>query len=147
MIERLHLQNYIPSLYVAPSNAATAALAAIGTFAIMKIVLALSRRKLCQLSEEQAQHTWAEILKKTLASTSTLAIIATALLVGLAVLDLPAPWNERVKHLWFVGLGAQVALYLHRALGIAAVHYFRRHGTRDQSETVAHTLVVWALQT
>jgi small-conductance mechanosensitive channel len=147
MIERFNLPAYVPSIEVDPANAALAAGAAVASFTILKVLLALSRRKLCEMSEEQAGHTWAEILKKTLASTSTFAVIATSLLIGLAVLDLPPPWNERVKHLWFIGLGVQLAMYLHRAIGIAATHYFRRHGTRDESETVAHTLVIWALQT
>jgi small-conductance mechanosensitive channel len=147
MIERINLPSWAPTIHIDPANAAMAAFAAIASFTVLKVLLALSRRKLCEMSEEQASHTWAEILKKTLASTSTFAVIATSLLIGLAVLNLPAPWNERVKHLWFIGLGVQVAMYLHRAIGIAATHYFRRHGSADDSETVAHTLVIWALQT
>ncbi len=118
---------------------------ALASFTILKIVLALSRRKLCRMTEEQAGHAWPEILKRTLASTSNLAILATSLLIGLAVLSLPPPWNERVKHLWFIGLGVQVALYLHRAVEISAKHYFKRN-RQQESETVAHTLVIWGLQ-
>jgi hypothetical protein len=36
------------------------------------------------------------------------------------VLDLPAPWALRVDHLWFITLGAQLALYLHRAIAVTA---------------------------
>ncbi len=118
---------------------------ALASFTILKVMLALSRRKLCRMTEEQAGHAWPEILKRTLASTSTMAIVATSLLIGLAVLSLPPPWNERVKHLWFIGLGVQVALYLHRAVEISATHYFKRHSSAE-SETVAHTLVIWGLQ-
>ena len=148
MVERFNLTAYLPALAIEPANAMLAAAAALASFILLRGVLYLSRRKLCRMSEEESSHAWAEILKKTLASTSTFAVVATSLLIGLAVLDLPAPWNERVKHLWFIGLGAQVALYLHRAIGIAATHYFRRHAhSADESETVAHTLVIWALQT
>ncbi|MES2258217.1 MAG: mechanosensitive ion channel family protein [Pseudomonadota bacterium] len=121
--------------------------ATIASFAVLRLLLTLSRRKLSRMSEEQSHHAWVEIFKRTLASTSMLAVVVTSLLVGLAVLSLPSPWDERVKHLWFIGLGAQIALYIHRAVAIAAKHYFLRHAQpADESETVAHTLVIWSLQ-
>ncbi len=148
MADRFHLPTLLSTYEIDPVNAAVAASAAVASFTILKVVLALIRRKLCRMSEEDASHTWAEIMKKTLASTSTIAVIATSLLIGLAVLNLPSPWNERVKHLWFIGLGIQLAMYLHRAVGIAALHYFRKHAQQgSESESVAHTLVIWALQT
>ena len=147
MTEHFNLRSYFPFSELDPANAMLALGAAIAFFVMLKVLLALARRKLCRLTDEEAGHTWAEILKKTLASTSNFAIVVTSLLVGLAVLSLPPPWNERVKHLWFIGLGAQVALYLHRAVAIAATHYFHRRGRgQAESETVAHTLVIWGLQ-
>ena len=145
MAEQFNLRTYFHNVDIDPANLLAALTAAILSFTILKVLLALSRRKLCRMSDEQAGHAWPEILKHTLASTSNLAIIATALLIGLAVLSLPPPWNERVKHLWFIGLGVQVAMYLHRAIEISATHYFRRH-SQVESETVAHTLVIWGLQ-
>lgn len=147
MLERLNINTYLPTFQIDPVNAATAALVAVISFVVLKTLLGLARSQLARLSEERAHHAWAEILKKTLASTSTPAVVVTALLIGLAVLELPSPWDERVKHLWFIGFGVQVAIYLHRAIGIAALHYFRsRNRQRAQTETVAHTLVIWALQ-
>jgi small-conductance mechanosensitive channel len=54
-----------------------------------------------------------------------------------------------VRHLWFITLGAQLALWLHRALAVTARRYFRLHGHggEDEQVTVAHTLVIWVLQT
>ena len=145
MADQFTFRNYFPAVEIAPANLIAALAAAVLSFTILKLLLALSRRKLCRMTEEQAGHAWPEILKRTLASTSTLALVATSLLIGLAVLSLPPPWNERVKHLWFIGLGIQLALYLHRAIAISAKHYFKRH-RQDESETVAHTLVIWGLQ-
>jgi small-conductance mechanosensitive channel len=145
MTDHFTLSPFFRSFVFDTSNLLAALAAALVSFTILKVLLALSRRKLHRMSEEQAGHAWPEILKRTLASTSTLAIVATSLLIGLAVLALPPPWNERVKHLWFIGLGVQVALYLHRAIEISATHYFKRH-RRQASDTVAHTLVIWALQ-
>jgi small-conductance mechanosensitive channel len=64
------------------------------------------------------------------------------------VLDLPPPWDQRINHLWFITLGAQLALWLHRAIGVTARRYFRVHGKNKENEqvTVAHTLMIWALQ-
>ncbi|SHG63366.1 mechanosensitive ion channel family protein [Massilia sp. CF038] len=148
MLARLPIRTYLPPVNIDLANAALALGAAIASFILLKLCLVFIRRKLCQLSEDQAGHAWAQILKKTLGSTSTIALAATSLLIGLALLDLPAPWNERVKHLWFIGLGVQIALYLHRGIAVATKSYFARHAsTRGESETVAHTLIIWALQT
>ena len=145
MADQFNLRTYFHTVELDTAIMLAGLAAAILSFTILKVVLALTRRKLCRLSEEQAGHAWPEILKRTLASTSTLAIVATSLLIGLAVLSLPPPWNERVKHLWFIGLGVQVALYLHRAVEISATHYFKRR-QQGETETVAHTLVIWGLQ-
>ncbi len=72
----------------------------------------------------------------------------TAVLIGLSVLDLPAPWDTRVRHLWFLTLGAQLALYIDRAISVGAQRYFRNHAVDpDAPATVAHTLMVWAIKT
>ena len=145
MADQFNFRSYFQTVDIDVANLLAALTAAVISFTILKVLLVLSRRKLCRMSEEQSGHAWADILKHTLASTSMLAIVATSLLIGLAVLSLPPPWNERVKHLWFIGIGVQIALYLHRAIQISATHYFRRH-RQQESETVAHTLVIWGIQ-
>ncbi|MFP5394159.1 MAG: mechanosensitive ion channel family protein, partial [Gammaproteobacteria bacterium] len=66
----------------------------------------------------------------------------------LALLELPSPWDVRVRHLWFIGIGIQIALYLHRAVGVGVMRYFRVHASHHGSsaDSVAHTLLVWAVQ-
>jgi len=88
------------------------------------------------------------VLRHTLARTSKFAIFATSVLIGVSVLDLPPPWDARVGHLWFITLGAQLALWLHRAIDVTAHRYFQLHGKglEDEQVTVAHTLVIWAMQ-
>lgn len=148
MFEKFSLSSFFSTYEFFPVNAGLAAIATIATYATLHALVAFFRKRLCRLSDERANATWAEILKQTLASTSNIAIGATALLVGLSLLTLPHPWDERVRHLWFIGLGAQIAIYMHRAIAIGAQHYFRsrtQHG--GDSLTVAHTLVIWGLQT
>lgn len=83
--------------------------------------VALFRRRLCELSDDgQADRPAAELLKATLARTSNIAVVVTSLLIGLTVLDLAPPWDERLRHLWFIALGAQLALYLDRAVSVGA---------------------------
>jgi small-conductance mechanosensitive channel len=145
----LDIRGVISSLHVTLPNALFALGAAVASFIIIHGALVLIRRRLSKLKEERAHRPIAEVLKQTLARTSNLAIGATALLIGLSVLDLPAPWDERVRHLWFITLGAQVALWLHRAVAVTARRYFRLHGhgSEDEQVTVAHTLVIWVLRT
>ena len=130
------------------TNAAFAIGAAIVSFVALHGAVALFRRRLNALSGERAHKPIVDVLRHTLGRTSGLAIFATSLLIGLSVLDLPPPWDVRVGHLWFVTLGAQLALWLHRAIAVTARRYFRIHGRGKENEqvTVAHTLMIWALQ-
>jgi small-conductance mechanosensitive channel len=130
------------------TNAAVALGAAVLSFIAIHGAVALFRRRLNALSGERAQRPIVEVLRHTLARTSNLAVLATSLLIGVSFLDLGPPWELRVAHLWFVTLGAQLALYLHRAIDVTARRYFRVHGKglEDDQVTVAHTLMIWALQ-
>src|SRR5450830_652566 len=122
---------------------------AIISFIVLHALVRLFRRRLDQLSENgRADRPAAELLKATLARTSNFAVLVTALLIGLTVLDLDPKWDERLRHLWFIALGFQIALYLDRAVSVVARRYFRRHGEApDAPATVAHTLVIWAIKT
>ncbi|MDQ1815256.1 mechanosensitive ion channel family protein [Massilia sp. CCM 9210] len=138
-----------PLIGIAPVNWLFASAVAIGSYVIMHGAVVLFRRHLARLSEQgRADRPAAELLKATLARTSKLALMVTALLLGLTVLDLGAPWDDRVRHLWFIALGAQLALYLDRALSVGAQRYFRsRASAPDAPATVANTLMVWVLKT
>lgn len=134
-----------------PTNAILAASAALASYVLMRTALSLCRKRLARLSEHSAHKPFAEVLQKTLASTSKLTVLATAVLLGVALLELPSPWDQRARHLWFIGIGLQLALYLHEAIGIGVKRYFRSHsaspGTAlDTTDSVAHTLVMWAFQ-
>ncbi|NHZ78538.1 mechanosensitive ion channel [Massilia sp. CCM 8695] len=138
-----------PLAGIAPSNWLLASAVAVGSYVILHGAVMLFRRHLATLSEQgRADRPAAELLKATLARTSKLALMVTALLFGLTVLDLGAPWDERVRHLWFIALGAQLALYLDRALSVGAQRYFRsRASAPDAPAAVANTLMVWVLKT
>jgi small-conductance mechanosensitive channel len=145
----LDIRGFVTSLDISLTNAMFALGAAVVSFIVIHSLLAMFRKRLGEMSDERAQRPVAEVLRKTLASTSNLAVVATSILIGLSVLDLPPPWDERVRHLWFLTLGAQLALYLHRALAVTSRRYFKLHGhgTEDEQVTVAHTLIIWVLQT
>lgn len=144
----MDIHGYFSNLDIEWTNAAFALAAAVLTFVLIHGAVALFRKRLAALSDERAHKPIVEVLRHTLARTSKLAILATAVLAGLEVLDLPPPWNARVDHLWFITLGAQIALWLHRAIEVTARRYFRVHGKglEDDQVTVAHTLMIWALQ-
>ncbi|MES2742024.1 MAG: mechanosensitive ion channel family protein [Pseudomonadota bacterium] len=119
------------------------------SFAGMHAAVAACRRRLRALGDSAlAQRPAAELASATLARTSSLAVAVTALLLGLTVLDLPGAWDERLRHLWFIALGVQLALYLDRAISIGARRYLRRHAADSASPTtVADTLIMWAMKT
>lgn len=144
----MDIRGYFTSLDISWTNATLAAVVAVLSFVIIHAAVRLFRHRLSQLGDERAQRPIVDVLAHTLARTSNLAVLATSLLIGATVLDLPPPWDERIKHLWFITLGAQLALWLHRAIGVTARRYFRVHGKNKENEqvTVAHTLMIWALQ-
>jgi small-conductance mechanosensitive channel len=144
----MNIRGYFTTLDISWPNAAMAIGAAAVSFFLIHGAVLLFRRRLDKLSGEAAQRPIVDVLRHTLARTSNLAVLATSLLIGLSVLDLPAPWDARVRHLWFITLGAQIALWLHRAIAVTARRYFRVHGKNKENEqvTVAHTLMIWALQ-
>lgn len=143
------VHDFFSSLDITLANALFAVGAAVASYLLMHGALILFRRRLGQLSTDRQHGTIAQVLSKTLARTGTLAILATAILIGLSVLDLPEPWNTRLGHLWFFTLGIQIAMFLHRAVKIGSRRYFRSHGRAavDDQVTVAHTVVIWLLQT
>jgi small-conductance mechanosensitive channel len=142
------IRGFFTSLDIGWTNAAFAIGAAVLAFVLIHGALVLFRRRLNQLSGEAAQRPIVDVLRHTLARTSNLAVLATSVLIGVQMLDLPPPWDQRVRHLWFLTLGAQLALWLHRAIAVTARRYFRIHGKNKENEqvTVAHTLMIWALQ-
>ena len=134
---------------IAPINWLLALLVAVLSYGVMQGGVTLFRRHLERLSDNgRADRPLAELFRATLARTSKSVIIVTALLLGLNALELPAPWDERLRHLWFIALGVQLALYLDRAIGVGAQRYFRSHASSpDAPDTVAHTLMVWSVKT
>ncbi|MGJ7917285.1 mechanosensitive ion channel family protein [Massilia sp. LXY-6] len=144
----MDIRGYFTSLDIGWTNATIAVVVAVLSFVLIHGAVMLFRRRLDQLSGARAQRPIVDVLAHTLARTSSLAVLATSLLIGASVLDLPPPWNQRISHLWFITLGAQLALWLHRAIGVTARRYFRVHGKNQENEqvTVAHTLMIWALQ-
>jgi small-conductance mechanosensitive channel len=144
----MQIRAFVSSLDIGPTNALFALAVAVASFVVIHALLVLFRKRINALSDERAHRPVAEVLRQTLARTSNLAVAATAILLGLSMLDLPAPWDLRLRHLWFLTLGAQLALYLHRAIAVTAKRWFRvhGHGAEDDQVTVAHTLLIWALQ-
>ncbi|MDB5953053.1 MAG: mechanosensitive ion channel protein MscS [Massilia sp.] len=146
----MNLQNLLaPFAGIDAGNWLIALVVAAVSFAAIHGAVMLFRRHLCKLSTDgRADRPAAELLKATLARTSNIAVIVTSLLIGLTVLDLAPPWDERLRHLWFIALGAQLALYLDRAVTVGARRYFHHaSGDPEAPSSVAHTLLVWAVKT
>ena len=142
------IRGYFTSLDISWTNLAFAVGAAVVSFTLIHGAVMLFRRRLDALDGARAHRPLVDVLRQTLARTSKLAILATSILIGVSVLNLPPPWDARVGHLWFLTLGAQIALWLHRAIDVSARRYFQTHGKgrEDDQVSVAHTLVIWAMQ-
>lgn len=144
----MDIQKYFADIELHPANAAFSVGVAILSFIVIHTLLALVRKRLCRLEQRKADRPAAQLLKATLARTSNVAVIATAILIGLSMLELPVPWDTRLRNLWFIALGIQIALYLHHAIDFMARRYFRRRSRApDTPASVAQTLTIWFLKT
>lgn len=144
----MDFRKYFADIQIHPANAMFALGVAILSFIVFHTLLALVRKRLCKLEARKADRPAAELLKATLARTSNLAIIATSILIGLSMLELPVPWDTRLRNLWFIALGLQLALYLSHAIDFSARRYFRkRTRSPDSPASVAQTLTIWAFKT
>lgn len=133
---------------IAASNWLLSIGVAVLSYLVMHGALVLFRHRLAKIKdEEHASRPVADLLSATLAKTSSLVVMVTALLIGLTVLDLAQPWADRVKHLWFITLGLQVGMWLNQLITVGTRRYFKRHGESEAQPTVARTLVGWALKT
>jgi small-conductance mechanosensitive channel len=145
----VNIRTFVTTLDLSLTNTLFAIAAAVLSFIVIHGTVAFFRKRLCNLPDAKAHQPVYEVLRQTLARTSRLAVLATALLIGLSVLDLPPKWEARVSNLWFITLGIQLAIYAHRAIAVAAQRYFRRRapsGVEDEQVTVAHTFITWVLQ-
>ena len=121
--------------------------ASVASYIVMHGLLVLFKRRLASIEErDMACQPVAQLLGATLARTSSLAVVATALLIGLTVLDLPRPWDERVRHLWFITLGVQLCLYLNHAVTLGFQRYLASRPGGGAQASVAHTLMTWAVK-
>lgn len=144
----MDFKKYFTGFEFHPANALFALGVAIFSFIVIHTMLALFKKRLCKLENRNADRPAAQLFKATLARTSNLAVIATSILIGLSVLEMPVPWSERMRNLWFITLGAQLALYMSHAIDFTARRYFRRRTrTPDSPASVAQTLSIWALKT
>ncbi len=127
--------------------------AMIASYMAMQFILAYFRRRLRQRNEaHQATpdgnaYQARDMLLEILGSTSKLALAVTALLIGIALLDLPDRWGDKIHNLWFLAFGLQLALWINKAISIAARRYFLSITPDGESTTtVSQTLTVWGLQ-
>ena len=137
-----------PLTGVSSEDWAIACTASVVSFLAIHAGVLLLRRALCRMAEQgRTEKPFAELLKGTLARTSNLAVIVISLLIGVSLLDLAPPWDQRVQHLSFIVLGLQLMLYLDRAVSIGTRRYFQQHAEDEAApSTVANTLVGWAVK-
>lgn len=135
--------------------------AMIASYAAMQILLAYFRKRLQQRTKDHKNVSPAtdsaaylnayearDVLLEILGGTSKLALAVTALLIGIALLDLPQRWGDKIHNLWFLAFGLQLALWINQAISIAAKRYFLSITADGESTTtVSQTLTVWGLQT
>lgn len=117
-------------------------------YAAMSLGLRLARNRLARL----ALHTRTradDALVEVLSGTQQVLLALVAVLIGAGLLDLPARWQSRIGHLWFVVLALQAGLWASKLIGILVRHPLAHTpgGTGPQSLSAAATLLSWGLRT
>ena len=122
-----------------------AALAGIVSYLALKLAASVLIARVEALSKRTSTQA-DDILADALRATRPWILAAVAALVALEVLELPTRWDERVRHLWFVVLVLQLALWVSRAVMLLMQQQLQRHAKVPQSSASA-TLLGWGLQT
>jgi small-conductance mechanosensitive channel len=128
------------------ANLSLASAVAIGSFIVMVTVVRFARRRLEVLRYKTVSQI-DDLMAEVLAGTNKALLALAALLIGVGMLDLPLRWTTRVDDLWFFAIGLQLALWINRAITIAARRHFAPsvdNKTLKMSATT--TLMVWGLR-
>lgn len=124
----------------------TACGVAVVAYFVMHALIGFFKRKLVADNEPDTVAT-SQLVPQILGSTSNITLIITSVLIGVAVLDLPARWSDRVNHLWFLAFGLQLALWINKTIKVLSKRYFTSVATDGVPVSrVSHTIIVWALQ-
>ncbi|PXX47732.1 mechanosensitive ion channel family protein [Undibacterium pigrum] len=124
----------------------TACGVAVLAYFVMHTFIGFFKRRLTADSNPGTAHV-TKLIPQILGSTSNITLIITSVLIGVAVLDLPARWSDRVNHLWFLAFGLQLALWINKTIKVLSKRYFNSMATDGApASRVSHTIIVWALQ-
>jgi len=124
----------------------TACGVAVSAYFVMHTFIGFFKRRLTADSYPGTAHV-AKLIPQILGSTSNITLIITSVLIGVAVLDMPARWSDRVNHLWFLAFGLQLALWINKTIKVLSKRYFNSMATDGApASRVSHTIIVWALQ-
>jgi small-conductance mechanosensitive channel len=88
--------------------------------------------------EEDKRSLFLRMFFQIAASTSSFALLALAILIGVKFLDMPLAWRAGISQLWFVAVVLQVALWLNGAISFGLARYMDRHADLN---TVAMSIV------
>ena len=129
------------------TNIALALAAALLSYLAMSIFLRGALARLEKVSVRTANRV-DDVLVQVLRGTRRWLLAVAALLIGLGLLDVSAPWGERVGQLWFVALALQLALWLNRGVQIGMRRYEERHHglTGSTQISASGTLLSWFLR-
>lgn len=124
----------------------TACGVAVFAYFVMHTFIGFFKRRLTADTDPGTAHV-TKLIPQILGSTSTITLIITSVLIGVAVLDLPARWSDRVNHLWLLAFGLQLALWINKTIKVLSKRYFNSMATDGApASRVSHTIIVWALQ-
>lgn len=120
----------------------------VASYAAMHLVILHFRKTLATEppSSEKVSHFY-NLIPQILGNTNKAMLAFNSILIGLVVLDLPPRWSEHVDHLWFLGLGLQLALWLNKLILVASKHYFISLSPNGfDTPSVSKAVFTWALQ-
>jgi small-conductance mechanosensitive channel len=152
----MHIPDWFHStlLFGAPVSQWTLACAvALVAYLIMRSALGLARKRLhlraAAAPDARGLAQVRPVLAQMLDATNGLLLSIAAVLIGLALVDLPQRWSDRIAQLWYVTVALQLALWGARLIDVMMQRQLARHAAPGSSPqaTVSSTLIGWALNT
>lgn len=102
-------------LGISAADCLWAGLAVLVSYLVIANLLKFATARLERIAAHSGRHLDGMIVD-VLKSTHQMTVLVVATIIGAHYLDIPDKWGNRLDHLWFVVVGFQLALWLHRAI-------------------------------
>ena len=136
--------NIYTFLGIPASDWVYATIAALASYALIAGALKLSVARLGTIATRTSTR-FDDAIVDVLQRTHRLTIVLASVLIGSEFVSLPAKWDSRVSHLWFLVIGFQLALWLNHGVSVWSGHRLKGAEATAHNPVIT-TMMSWMLR-